>query len=101
MGVKPVGRCRACSQPSLILTLFIVPMYLWLAPDELSEPLKIGRGNDDKNRNDGPRQAGEPPSPRPAQRRTLADGCPFESGRAPRCYLKEHERVLELGGHGP
>jgi hypothetical protein len=40
---------------------------LSFAPDQLSEPLKIGRGNDDRQRNDGPERAGEPPSPQPAQ----------------------------------
>ena len=36
---------------SLILTLFIVPiMYAWIAPEELSEPIKIGRGKQNETR---------------------------------------------------
>jgi HAE1 family hydrophobic/amphiphilic exporter-1 len=55
---------------SLILTLFIVPiMYIWLAPNELSEPVKIGKDKqqDDKQRGSGPHGAGSGPSPQPAQ----------------------------------
>jgi hypothetical protein len=56
---------------SLILTLFIVRiMYLWLAPDELSEPLKIGRDRDKGSRKrdgTGPQDAGGQPAPQPAQ----------------------------------
>jgi HAE1 family hydrophobic/amphiphilic exporter-1 len=55
---------------SLILTLFIVPiMYLWLAPDELSEPIKIGRKKDDggSNRGEGPAGSGREPAPQPAR----------------------------------
>jgi HAE1 family hydrophobic/amphiphilic exporter-1 len=52
---------------SLILTLFIVPiMYMWIAPNELAEPIKIGRGKntDDGSRGDG--GAGRGPAPQPA-----------------------------------
>jgi HAE1 family hydrophobic/amphiphilic exporter-1 len=54
---------------SLILTLFIVAiMYLWLAPDELSEPIKIGRKQDDGgNRGEGPTDSGREPTPQPAR----------------------------------
>jgi hypothetical protein len=32
----------------LVLTLFIVPiMYNWIAPNELAEPIRIGRKNPD------------------------------------------------------
>jgi HAE1 family hydrophobic/amphiphilic exporter-1 len=54
---------------SLILTLFIVPiMYAWIAPDELSEPLKIGRGRRDEKKSPGDDggASGKQPQPQPA-----------------------------------
>jgi HAE1 family hydrophobic/amphiphilic exporter-1 len=51
---------------SLILTLFIVPiMYNWIAPEELAEPLRIGRKKRDADREPDGGSGGQP-SPQPA-----------------------------------
>ncbi len=54
---------------SLILTLFIVPiMYIWIAPNELAEPIRIGRKKaGDERRGDGPPGSGGQRAPQPAQ----------------------------------